>query len=198
VLDSQTDGRLVRLERRQGELWIAMLMLVDIGGETSSTLKLSCTRRAVWACRVDGRMPIGIDPTVRRSTPSARSGDPRPDQGCVIGRFTPAATHGRSHPSMASGGLRKIGQDVMEVLDYEPRTLHVIRHVRPKMACAGCQMITRAIAPTRPMARCMAGASLLTHVAVGKSADHVPLYRLSQIYDRDGVEMSRCGDSARM
>jgi transposase len=89
------------------------------------------------------------------------------------------------------GGLREIGQDVSEVLDYEPGTFHVVRHVRPKLACAGCKTITQALAPTRPMDRCMAGAGLLTHIAVSKFADHVPLYRLCQIYGRDGVEMSR-------
>ncbi len=89
------------------------------------------------------------------------------------------------------GGLREIGQDVSEVLDYEPGTFHVVRHVRPKLACAGCKTITQALAPTRPMDRCMAGAGLLTHIAVSKFADHVPLYRLCQIYGRDGVELSR-------
>jgi transposase len=89
------------------------------------------------------------------------------------------------------GGLREIGQDVSEVLDYEPGTFHVVRHVRPKLACAGCHTITQALAPTRPVDRCMAGAGLLTHIAVSKFADHVPLYRLCQIYGRDGVEMSR-------
>lgn len=89
------------------------------------------------------------------------------------------------------GNLREIGQDVSEVLDYEPGTFHVVRHVRPKLACAGCHTITQALAPTRPTDRCMAGAGLLTHIAVSKYADHVPLYRLCQIYARDGVEMSR-------
>jgi len=89
------------------------------------------------------------------------------------------------------GGLREIGQDVSEVLDYEPGTFHVVRHVRPKLACAGCHTITQALAPSRPVDRCMAGAGLLTHIAVSKFADHVPLYRLCQIYGRDGVEMSR-------
>ena len=89
------------------------------------------------------------------------------------------------------GGLREIGQEVSEVLDYEPGTFHVVRHVRPKLACAGCHTITQALAPSRPMDRCMAGAGLLTHIAVSKFADHVPLYRLCQIYGRDGVEMSR-------
>jgi transposase len=89
------------------------------------------------------------------------------------------------------GGLREIGQDISEVLDYEPGTFHVVRHVRPKLACAGCKTITQALAPNRPMDRCMAGAGLLTHIAVSKFTDHVPLYRLCQIYGRDGVELSR-------
>jgi transposase len=88
-------------------------------------------------------------------------------------------------------GLREIGQDVSEVLDYEPGTFHVIRHVRPKLACAGCHTIKQALAPARAMDRCMAGAGLLAHIVVSKFADHVPLYRLCQIYGRDGVEMSR-------
>ncbi len=88
-------------------------------------------------------------------------------------------------------GLREIGQDVSEVLDYEPGSFHVVRHVRPKLACAGCKTITQVLAPSRPMDRCLAGAGLLTHIAVSKFADHVPLYRLCQIYGRDGVEMSR-------
>jgi hypothetical protein len=52
-------------------------------------------------------------------------------------------------------------------------------------------MIKQALAPSRPMDRCMARAGLLTHMAVSKFADHVPLYRLCQIYGRDGVELSR-------
>jgi len=75
------------------------------------------------------------------------------------------------------GGLREIGQDVSEVLDYEPGTFHVVRHVRPKLACAGCHTITQALAPTRPMDRCMAGAGLLTHIGgeqVRRSCSAVP------------------------
>lgn len=88
-------------------------------------------------------------------------------------------------------GLREIGQDVSEVLDYEPGTFHVVRHVRPKLACATCSTITQAPAPSRPIDRCMAGTGLLTHVLVSKYCDHTPLYRLCQIYGREGVELQR-------
>ena len=88
-------------------------------------------------------------------------------------------------------GLREIGQGVSEVLDYEPGSLHVVRHVRPKMACGGCSTITQALAPSRPIERGMAGAGLLAHVLVSKYADHIALYRQCQIYAREGIELER-------
>ena len=92
---------------------------------------------------------------------------------------------------ICGAGLREIGHDASEVLDYEPGSFHAVRHVRPKLACARCRTITQAPAPSRPIDRCMAGAGLLTHILVSKFADHLPLYRLSQIYGRDGIELGR-------
>jgi transposase len=87
--------------------------------------------------------------------------------------------------------LREIGQDVSEVLDYEPGSFHVVRHVRPRLACSGCRTITQAAAPSRPVERGMAGPGLLAHVLVGKYADSLPLYRQCQIYAREGVMLER-------
>jgi transposase len=87
-------------------------------------------------------------------------------------------------------GLRVIGQDISEVLDYEPGNFLVIRHVRPKLACGNCHSITQAVAPTRPVDRALAGAGLMAHVLVSKYADHTPLYRQNQIFARDGVELA--------
>lgn len=87
-------------------------------------------------------------------------------------------------------GLRVIGQDVSEVLEYEPGNFLVIRHVRPKLACGNCHSIAQAPAPKRPVERALAGAGLMTHVLVSKYADHTPLYRQSQIFARDGVELA--------
>ena len=87
--------------------------------------------------------------------------------------------------------LREIGQDISEVLDYEPGSFHVVRHVRPKLACSGCKDISQAAAPARPIERVMAGAGMLAHVLVSKYCDHTPLYRQSQIYARAGLELHR-------
>jgi transposase len=87
--------------------------------------------------------------------------------------------------------MRKIGEDVAEVLDYVPARFRVIQHVRPKLACSQCERIVQMAAPSRPIARGLAGAGLLAHVLVSKYCDHLPLYRQSQIYAREGVDIER-------
>jgi transposase len=89
------------------------------------------------------------------------------------------------------GELRKLGEDVSEVLEYLPARFYVIRHVRPKLNCVGCDHIVQAAAPSRPIERGLAGPGLLAHVLVSKYADHQPLYRQSDIYAREGVELER-------
>ena len=87
--------------------------------------------------------------------------------------------------------MRRIGEDVSEVLDYVPGRFKVIRHVRPKLACPACERIVQAQAPSRPIARSFAGPGLLAHILTGKYSDHLPLYRQAQIYAREGVELDR-------
>jgi transposase len=99
---------------------------------------------------------------------------------------------GRPCGCTACGGrLRLIGQDVSEQLEYVPARFKVIRHVRPKLACVACASIFQAPAPSRPIARGVAGPALLAHVMVSKYCDHVPLYRQSGIYAREGVHIDR-------
>jgi transposase len=87
--------------------------------------------------------------------------------------------------------LNRLGEDVSEVLEWVPASFKVIRHVRPKMCCTKCDGIVQAEAPSRPIARGMAGPGLLAHVLVSKYADHLPLHRQSAIYAREGVELER-------
>jgi transposase len=93
--------------------------------------------------------------------------------------------------SACGGRLRQIGVDVSEQLEYVPAHFKVIRHVRPKLACVACQGIFQAAAPSRPIARGLAGPGLLAHVMVAKYCDHTPLYRQSRIYARSRVELDR-------
>jgi transposase len=87
--------------------------------------------------------------------------------------------------------LRPFGEDVTEQLEYVPENFRVIRHVRPKFACSGCDRVVEAPAPSRPIQRGLAGPALLAHVVVSKYCDHLPLYRQSEIFARQGVEIER-------
>jgi len=87
--------------------------------------------------------------------------------------------------------LSKLGEDVTEQLEYVPASFRVIRHVRPKLACTCCDCIVQAPAASRPIERGMAGPGLLARILVAKYCDHLPLYRQSVIYAREGVELSR-------
>ena len=89
------------------------------------------------------------------------------------------------------GAMRKLGEDVTEVLEYVPASFKVIRHVRPKLSCRVCETIVQAPMPSLPIERGRPGPGLLAHVLVAKYADHLPLYRQSGIYAREGVDIER-------
>ena len=87
------------------------------------------------------------------------------------------------------GNLKPLGEDVSEQLEIIDAAFKVIRHVRRKKACARCDCIVQAPAPSRPIQRGYAGPGLLANLAVGKYANHLPLHRQSVIYARKGVEL---------
>jgi transposase len=87
------------------------------------------------------------------------------------------------------GEMRKVGEDVSEVLDYIPGRFEVIRHIRPAFSCRSCESMLQAPMPSLPIERGKPSAGLLAHVLVSKYCDHLPLYRQSGIYAREGVEL---------
>ncbi len=88
-----------------------------------------------------------------------------------------------------SGQLKPLGEDVSEQLEIIDAAFKVIRHIRRKKACARCDCIVQAPAPSRPIERGYAGPGLLANLAVGKYANHLPLHRQSVIYARKGLEL---------
>ena len=94
--------------------------------------------------------------------------------------------------------LKKLGEDVTEELEYIPGRFIVNRFVRPRMACTCCEAICQAPLPSRPIERGRPGPALLAHVLVSKYADHLPLYRQSRIFARDGIDLDRSTLSDRV
>ena len=89
------------------------------------------------------------------------------------------------------GSLKRVGEDVTEELDYVPGRFVVNRIVRPRHACSCCERFQQAALPSRPIERGRPGPGLLAHVLVSKYADHLPLYRQSQIFGREGIDLNR-------
>src|SRR5215831_3363588 len=87
--------------------------------------------------------------------------------------------------------LRKLGEDVTELLEYVPSTFKVVQVVRPKLSCRDCERIAQAPLPSLPIERGRPGPGLLAHVIVSKYADGLPLYRQSDIYARQNIDLDR-------
>lgn len=107
-------------------------------------------------------------------------------------------------PSCGCENFRKISDDISETLEYVPSSFKVIRHIRPRCACTQCEKIVQSYAPSKAIDKGKAGAGLLAHILIQKYCNHLPLYRQSQIYEREGVEISRttmaswAGQSAKL
>ena len=93
--------------------------------------------------------------------------------------------------AQCGGALKTLGEDVTEELEYVPGRFVVNRFIRPRMACRCCEAICQAPLPSRPIDRGRPGPGLLAHVLVSKFADHLPLYRQSKIYAREGIDLER-------
>ena len=89
------------------------------------------------------------------------------------------------------GELDYLGEVSAEQLELVSSALKVIRTERVKKACTKCDCIVEAPAPSRPIERGIAGPGLLARVLTGKYCEHLPLYRQSEIFARQGAELSR-------
>ena len=95
-------------------------------------------------------------------------------------------------PHQNTTGLKKIGQEITETLEYTPASLIKRRTIRPKYVKADGQGVLMGSLPSRPIEKSIAEASLLAHILVSKYADHLPFYRQMQIFKRDfGWEVAK-------
>lgn len=98
------------------------------------------------------------------------------------------------HPDMDVTGLKKIGDEVSEVLDYTPGELYVKQYIRPKYVQPLTEltnMVITASLPGRLLNKCMAAEGLLSQIIVDKYVDHLPLHRQLQRFQRAGVSIAQ-------
>ncbi len=90
------------------------------------------------------------------------------------------------------GPLVEIGIDAAERLDVIPAQFRVLVTRRPKLACRACPgVVLQAPAPARLIEGGVPTEATVAHVLVSRYADHLPLYRQSQILARQGIEIGR-------
>ena len=91
----------------------------------------------------------------------------------------------------------RIGAEVSEQLEYFPASFKVLKHVRHKYGCSHCDeagenpRIVAAPKPPQPIEKGLPGPSLIAYVVTSKLGDHLPLYRLERIFERQQVHVSR-------
>ena len=90
------------------------------------------------------------------------------------------------------GEMTRIGEDRVERLDVIPAQFRALVTIRPKYACRRCAgAVAQAPAPAHLIEGALPTERLIAHVLVSKYADHLPLYRQSQIFARAGIELGR-------
>ncbi|QDD96833.1 Transposase, partial (plasmid) [Roseomonas mucosa] len=90
------------------------------------------------------------------------------------------------------GPMVEIGADTSERLDVIPASFQVLVTRRPKLACRACEgVVVQAPAPARLIEGGMPTEATVAHVLVSRYADHLPLYRQSQILARQGLAIGR-------
>ena len=84
----------------------------------------------------------------------------------------------------------RIGEEITDTLAFKPAEFYIHRIIRPKYARKNKEGVIIAKLPERPFGKTMASTSLLTYIMVSKYVDHLPLYRIIQIFKREKIPIA--------
>jgi transposase len=89
--------------------------------------------------------------------------------------------------------LKPVGEEITEVLEYQAAEIFVKKivrkeYIKPSADGTSAKRIIAAL-PDNGFAKCSLGTSLLTHISISKYVDHLPIYRILQIFKRDKVKV---------
>lgn len=140
-----------------------------------------------------------VDESVRQIIEAHERKVPQKKENAHQGRWPIPASIPRIEeviePEEDTTGMKRIGDDVTEVLEYDPGKVWVRRIVRPKYARveineeAGQSQIVQAPAKDLPFGRSKAGVSLIVHILISKFVEHLPLHRLIARFARSGLNI---------
>lgn len=89
--------------------------------------------------------------------------------------------------------LVQIGVEISHKLAHEPGSYYIKEIIRPKYAHPKKEEngILTASLPDSLLPKCRADESLLAEIITKKFVDHLPLYRIAEIFKREGIGISR-------
>jgi transposase len=93
-------------------------------------------------------------------------------------------------PDQDITGMKKIGDEITEELEYEPPKYYVNRYIRPKYALPKDEGVVIGHLPSRPIEKGIAGPGVIAHLLISKYIDHLPYYRQLQQFKRFGLELA--------
>jgi transposase len=126
--------------------------------------------------------PVKEKITYERSKPSKHAGRNKlPENLPVVEEII--------EPEGLTDDMVKMGEEITEILEYTPAQFFKRIIIRPKYVNRKTQEIKIAELPSRPIEKCLAGNSVLTHILVSKYVDHLPLHRQQQIFKRAEIEI---------
>ncbi|MCE2647036.1 MAG: IS66 family transposase [Burkholderiaceae bacterium] len=192
-IDAQ-DDRLVKQEALITKLVEAnrQLRRAQFG---ASAERFDPAQRALFEQAIDEDVAsneAAIEQVERALVPAKRRAHPAPKRQSLPGHLPRVEV--RIEPdgctcAACGGELHTIGEEVSERLDVKPAEYFVRRVVRPKLACRACETMHTPPALPAVIERGVAAPGLLAQVLVHKYADHLPLYRQSEMVRRAGVEL---------
>ncbi len=184
LLASEVKAQALMIEKLQHQLHGANRHRFGSKSEGMDQLQLFAENEEIAEAAVKAAETAPAEPIELKEKPRRK---PLPDH---LERIEQVLSVGEDCPE-CGGDLSKLGEDITEELEYIPGRFVVNKITRPRMACRRCEAISQAPMPSRPIERGRPGPGLLAHVLVSKFADHLPLYRQSQIYAREGVDLDR-------
>lgn len=93
-------------------------------------------------------------------------------------------------PTEDISGLKKIGEEITEELEYTPCKLFVRQYIRPKYSKPQGEGVLVGELPVRPIEKGIAGPGLLAQMIIDKYCDHLPVYRQLERFKREGIHLS--------
>jgi transposase len=99
----------------------------------------------------------------------------------------------RLEPTEDVSGLKCVGEEITRVLEYQQGELYIKEYVRPEYIKPNEESTESkrvlATLPSMPIDKAIVGPFLLAYLMVSKFVDHLPIYRLLQMFSRQKVQI---------